>query len=148
LFEPIVVDLGNGIKHEFNMPVVINTDDGVINVRDSNKFWSAVLPNLLHCLDSCIMFGVLDRCHKKQIDVMPIHDAFYVLGGDLNKGFVNKSYADSVLQLFENDPIRILVANNGVDWNCIPLELRHYFDSVHSKRSDILLHIKQDDILG
>jgi len=85
------------------------------------------LPNLLHCLDSCIMFGVLDRCHKQQIDIMPIHDAFYVLSGDSNKRFVNKSYADSVLQLFENDPIRILVANNGVDWNCIPLQLRDYY---------------------
>jgi len=94
------------------------------------------------------MFGVLDRCHKQQIDVMPIHDAFYVLGGDLIRGFVNKSYADSILQLFENDPIRLLVAKNRVDWNSIPLELRDYFDSVHSKRSNILLHIKQDDILG
>jgi len=32
------VDFGNGMQHEFNIPVVINSDNGAINARDSNKF--------------------------------------------------------------------------------------------------------------
>lgn len=74
-----------------------------------------MLPNTTHHIDANLMFFTLEFLLKKNIQVIAIHDSFYV--HHIFSQEVKEAYVKSLIKIFSSDILFILIRNNLFMWH-------------------------------